>query len=225
MTQESETELELGDIQAGALMPRPNPYVGKYLALRIDDRHAGRELVRRLIPLIDPVASFDPDRPVSLGVALSFAGLVALGVPQESLATFPLQFRQGMAARAAELGDVGESAPENWEAPLGLKDMHLVVAVLAQDMAQMETLVMLAHDAVRDLSGVTPIWGLDVHVPPDGREQFGFKDGIGQPAIEGTCILGTNPDEVPLKAGEFILGYEDETGSLPTTPQPDVLGP
>ena len=224
MTTQTNTSLELGDIQAAALMPRPNPYAGAYLAVRIDDRRAGRELLRRLIPLLDPVASFDPGRPVSLGVGLSFAGLEALGVPAESLATFPSEFRQGMAARADYIGDVGENAPEHWEAPLGSKDVHLVVAALARDTGLMETLVMLARDAVRDLPGVTPIWQLDVHVPPDGREQFGFKDSISQPAVEGTDILGSNPHEAPLKAGEFVLGYQDETGDLAPIPQPEVLG-
>ena len=212
MTTENGTELELGDIQAGALMPRPHPYAGAYLALRIDDRHAGRELLRRLIPLLEPVASFDPARPVSLAVALSFQGLKALGVPEESLATFPAEFQQGMAARADVIGDVGDSAPEHWEAPLGSKDVHLVVTALAQDTALMEDLVRLAEDAVRDLPGVVPVWHLDVHVPADGREQFGFSDGISQPTVEGTGILGTNPHETPFKAGEFVLGYEDESG-------------
>src|SRR6478609_10102510 len=175
MTTQTYTALELGDIQAGALMPRPNPYAGTYVAVRIDDPHGGRELLRRLLPLLDPVASFDPGRPVSLGVGLSFAGLQALGVPAESLATFPSEFQQGMAARAAYLGDVGESAPENWEKPLGSKDVHLVVAALARDTSLMEALVGLAQDAVRNRPGVTPVWTLDVHVPPDGREQFGFK--------------------------------------------------
>ena len=42
------SRLELDDIQSGALHERPSPYVGAYLLLRIDDRAAGRELVRRL---------------------------------------------------------------------------------------------------------------------------------------------------------------------------------
>ena len=37
-------------------------------------------------------------------------------------------------------------------------------------------------------------------------------------------IPGTNPHEVPLKAGEFVLGYEDETYNIPPIPQPEVLG-
>ena len=45
--------LELDDIQSGALHERPSPYVGTYLLLRIDDRAAGRELVRRLHPVVD----------------------------------------------------------------------------------------------------------------------------------------------------------------------------
>jgi hypothetical protein len=35
---------------------------------------------------------------------------------------------------------------------------------------------------------------------------FGFADGIGHPAVEGSGIPGTNPYELPLKAGEFVLG-------------------
>ena len=189
MTTQIDTALELDDIQAAALMPRPNPYAGTYVAVRIDDRHAGRELLRRLIPLLDPVATFDPARPVSLGVGLSYSGLEALGVPEQSLASFPAEFRQGMAARADYIGDVGENAPEHWEAALGSKDVHVVAAALARDTSLMETLVMLAQDAIRDLPGVAPIWALDVHIPPDGREQFGFKDSISEPAVEGTNIL------------------------------------
>ena len=49
-------------------------------------------------------------------------------------------------------------------------------------------------------------------------------DGIGQPAIEGSGRPGTNRKERPLKAGEFLLGYPDETGALPPMPTPDVLG-
>jgi Dyp-type peroxidase family len=224
MTEENETRLELGDIQAAALMPRPHPYAGSYLAVRIDDPHAGRQLLRALLPLLVPVSSYDPTRPASLGVALSYAGLEALGVPADSLASFPEQFRQGMAARAEYIGDVGENAPEHWEKPLGTKDVHLVIAALARDTSLMQTLVKAADNAIRELPGVTAIWSLDVHVPPDGREQFGFKDGISQPAVEGTDIVGSNPHEAPLKPGEFVLGYPDENGDVTSIPQPTVLG-
>ena len=98
-------------IQSGALHERPSPYVGRYLLLRIDDRAAGRELVRRLHPVVD--ASRDPNaaRDAWATVAFTYNGLKRLGVPQVSLDSFAPEFRQGMAARAAELGDVGASAP------------------------------------------------------------------------------------------------------------------
>jgi ABC-type dipeptide/oligopeptide/nickel transport system ATPase component len=42
-----------------------------------------------------------------------------LGVPQPSLDSFPEEFRQGMAARASILNDIGDNAPANWEYPFG----------------------------------------------------------------------------------------------------------
>jgi Dyp-type peroxidase family len=224
MTTKSTVALELDDIQAGALEPRPVPYAGLYQILRLDDRHEARKLLRRLIPYLDSVTSFDPETPVSLAVAFSFQGLKAIGVPEESLATFPPEFQQGMAARAAELGDVGQNAPEHWEKPLGSQNVHLVVVGLAPDTARLEAAVRHARDALRDLRGVVPIWQQHVQASADLRNMFGFADGIAHPAVEGSGIPGTNPYEVPLKAGEFVLGYEDENHSVSPVPQPEVLG-
>ena len=130
--------LELDDIQSGALHERPSPYVGRYLLLRIDDRAAGRELVRRLHPFVDSGRpSADPAQDAWITVAFTYHGLKALGVPQDSLDSFSPEFRQGMAARAAELGDVGESSPEHWEKPLGTADVHVALAVLSPDAARL----------------------------------------------------------------------------------------
>jgi Dyp-type peroxidase family len=52
-------------------------------------------------------------------VAFTFAGLTKLGVDPETLATFPQPFCDGMAARAAILGDKGDAAPEKWDGYLG----------------------------------------------------------------------------------------------------------
>jgi len=71
---------------------------------------------------------------------------------------------------------------------------------------------------------VTPIWRQDCRAPPDHKEPFGFRDGISHPAIEGSGIVGDNPFDPPLKAGELVLGYPDEMGGLPPQPTPDVLG-
>ena len=224
MTAAGEIELELDDIQCGALHPRPSPYVGTYLLLRIDDPRAGRELVRRLHPLVGsartaPAASI----PASITVAFTHSGLKALGLPQASLDSFAPEFRQGMAARAAALGDVADSAPERWEAPLGRPDVHVALAVLSPDAAQLDAIAQRARQAQEQLPGVELIWRQDCYQLATGRTSFGFKDGIGQPAIEGSGIPPTNPLERPVKPGEFILGYPDETGSPPPMPTPSVL--
>lgn len=108
MTTEPTVTLELDDIQHPVLRPRPTPYAGAYIFLRIDDRRAGREGLRRLAPLLNSAADMpDPNHHGAAAVALSFQGLKALGVPADTLASFPKEFQQGMAARADDLGDTG----------------------------------------------------------------------------------------------------------------------
>src|ERR687889_116604 len=219
------TTLELDDIQIGALHERPSPYVGTYLLLRIDEPADGRALVRRLIPLVDSGhASAEPQHGAWITVAFSYAGLQALGVPQESLDSFAPEFREGMAARAALLGDVGDSSPEHWEKPLGTSDVHVALAALSPDRERLQAVVEKARRAHAELAGVEVIWRQDCYQLESGRTSFGFKDGIGQPAIEGSGRPASNPSERPLKAGEIILGYRDETGELPPMPAPEVLG-
>jgi Dyp-type peroxidase family len=217
--------LELNDIQSGVLRPRPSPFAATYIILRIDDRDAGRDLMRRLTKVVASAA--DPESPASdtwVSVSLTFQGLKALGVPQTSLDTFPPQFQQGMRARAVHLGDVGDSAPEHWEAPLGSNDVHVIITAIAPDTARMEAALERARQSYRELKGIEAIWRQDCHALADDKEPFGFKDGISHPAIEGSGIAGSNPHEKPLRPGEFVLGYPDEIGDGPAPPQPDVLG-
>jgi Dyp-type peroxidase family len=182
-------------------------------------------LIRRLGPVVTSAAAPQrPGRDTWVSVALSFEGLKALGVPQASLESFAWEFRQGMAARATALADVGESAPERWEKPLGTSDVHLVLVGVAPDEARLEAAVGRGREAFADLAGVTPVWRQDCRAPPDHKEPFGFRDGISHPAIEGSGIPGTNPDDPPLRAGELVLGYVDELGGVAPPPQPDILG-
>src|SRR5215831_12574505 len=217
-------QLELDDIQSGVLRPRPTPYVATYIAFRIDDRKAGRELMRRVAGVVTSAAN--PSSPLAdtwVSVALTYEGLKALGVPQESLDSFSWEFRQGMAARAHDLGDTGESAPENWEKPLGTGDIHVVLAAVSPDEAQLEAALERARKSYREMTGIEAIWRQNCHALPTETEPFGFRDGISHPAIEGSGIPGSNPKEQPFKAGEFVLGYPDEMGGVQKT-VPEVLG-
>src|SRR3954465_12111519 len=99
MNMDSTTELELDDIQSGVLNPRPTPYAATYIAFRIDEPAAGREMLRRLNGVVASAAHpVSPAGDTWVSVALTFQGLSALGVPQRSLDSFAWEFRQGMAA-------------------------------------------------------------------------------------------------------------------------------
>lgn len=217
--------LELDDIQSGVLRPRPTPYAATYLLLRIDDAKAGRALMGRLASVVSSAAATtSPLRDTWVSASVTYDGLKALGVPRESLDSFAWEFRQGMVARAHVLGDVDESRPEHWERPLGTHDVHVVLTALAPNRAELDIVLDRARETYRNAGGVEVIWRQDCHTLSTEREPFGFRDGIGHPAIEGSGIPSTDSLEPPLKAGEFVLGYPDETGNLPPTPSPEALG-
>src|SRR4051812_26357015 len=71
-------------------------------------------------------------------VAFTCNGLRALGVDDASLATFPDEFRQGMARRAAILGDTGANHPDHWVGGLASEDLHAIVILFARDVAERE---------------------------------------------------------------------------------------
>ena len=219
-----DVQLDLADIQGGVLHALPQPYVGAFKLFRIDDRDAACELLRRLIPALRTAEN--PTNAAAdawLSVAFSFTGLRALGVPQTSLDSFAPEFRDGMATRAQRLYDTGESAPAHWEAPFGSPDVHVALSEFAPDRVRSEALARRAAGLVEEVGGITEIFRMECR-SSDGREAFGFKDNISQPAIEGSSIPSTSSGEPPLKPGEFILGYPDETGQTPPPPIPDVLG-
>jgi deferrochelatase/peroxidase EfeB len=186
--------LELADIQSGALHPRPSPYVGCYILIRIDDRRAGRELLKRLIPVLAPAT--DPahaGQEAWVSAALTYQGLKALGVPQNSLDSFSPEFQQGMAARAATLGDTGENAPEHWEKPFGTPDIHLAISALSPDKARLEALLARARQAYEKTPGITAIWRLDCYAPPTEAEHLGSETAsVTRPSREAAF-----PERIP----------------------------
>src|ERR1700752_4383216 len=87
--------LELHDIQATVLRPRPAPYFGTHVLLRVEDAQAGRAFLRRLTPYVDSAADSRIAANAWLDVGITYNGLEALGLSQESLQSFPEVFRVG----------------------------------------------------------------------------------------------------------------------------------
>jgi len=216
--------LEVSDIQATVLRPRPSPYRGEYLIVRVDDALQGREMLRRVIPHVAPADNWwAPTLPGWLAIAFTFQGLKALGVPKASLDSFPQEFREGMAARASILNDIGNNAPSNWEYPFGTTDMHVALAVYAKDEQSLETVLERARQSRQDLPKISVIYRLKFSELPGGRNPFGFKDGLHNPHVEGSGE-DVHPGYGPaIKAGEFVMGYPDELGETATSPEPEVL--
>ena len=81
-----------------------------------------------------------------------------------------------------------------------------------------------ARQQYEGFSGVTVLMTQDFGAQPGDLNPLGYKDSIGQPAIEGSGVEPLPGQGRPIKAGEFILGYPGEAGVPLPMPQPDVLG-
>jgi Dyp-type peroxidase family len=216
--------LELADIQGNVLRPYGFQYAA-FLFVRVDDAEAGREWLAQRADEVTSAAPWTEGKPeITLNVRLTCAGLRALGVPEDVVATFSDAFREGMAARAGLLGDVGANSPSEWEPGLGTGEAHVLLRVDAQDAARLELDV---QRLVGSVEGVGEIVNEQRSAfLASGRNHFGYVEGAGAVAIAGdglTAHRGEGTPEPwngwrPLRPGEFILGYEDEDNELPDAP-------
>ncbi len=122
--------LNLADIQ-GNIVRSYGAYgftKARYFFLHIDEAEAGRTFVESIRLNITTAQrwalgsetkknseDYIPRPESTLNIAFTFSGLKALGLPARTLQGMPSEFVQGMANRASVLGDIKESAPENWD--------------------------------------------------------------------------------------------------------------
>jgi Dyp-type peroxidase family len=159
-----------------------------------------------------------------IAVAITYPGLVALGVPDDSLASFPDAFREGMAARADTLLDRGDNDPKHWDPPFGEGVVHIGVSVFSDSEEAWRRTMELARRQYLGFPGLTVLATQDFGAQPGDLNPLGYRDSIGQPAIDG-CGVEPLPGQGPaIRAGEFILGYPGEAGVPLPMPRPDVLG-
>ncbi|MGK5023433.1 Dyp-type peroxidase [Janthinobacterium sp. RB2R34] len=216
--------LALDDIQALILRSRPEPYVGIHAMLHIDDAEGGRDLLLRMAAHVPSAAGWTDDRDAWMGVALSFEGLKALGVPDSSLASFPLPFQQGMAGRAEHLRDVGSNAPEHWDEAFQPGTCHVALTIYARDEAALAVALAQAMGELERAKGVTLVGKHAFGADADAKNPFGFRDSISQPFVAGSGVAPLPGQERPIAAGEFILGENSETGKPVAMPEPPELG-
>jgi Dyp-type peroxidase family len=221
-------DLQLDDIQ-GLVASGYGPLeAGAYLLMHIDDAAAACTWLSGMSALVTTADARPDDR--ALNIAFTHAGLAALGLDDAALGSFPPELREGMTHphRARILGDLGESAPQNWRwGGPGTTPVHMALLVFARN----DDMLRAAIDEIRDRSergGVSfigePLSTIFLRDPVSGcvKEHFGFCDAIAQPFVPGFSRSGkTDRAENTVLPGEFILGYANEYDrftELPTVP-------
>jgi Dyp-type peroxidase family len=216
-------QLEHQDIQGFLLSAYGHLPCATYLLLRVTDAAAGRRWLARLAESVTTAEGRQEG--FSLNVALSSTGLSKLGLGGAALDTFPRAFREGMATehRAKLLGDSKQSAPSEWRWGNEQTPVDILLLVFAADERALDVELGRQRDWIQTASGIEEVLALSAGRQPDTKEHFGFADGIGQPVIEGSGRLPRQLNRTGhatvLKAGEFILGYEDDYGFAPITPR------
>lgn len=196
-----------------------------YLLVRVVDRDAAKAWLKAAP--VTTAEAVDPVPDTALQVALTAAGLLAMGVPEAAVAGFSDEFRDGMAGdpnRSRRLGDVGPDAPPRWYWGKSGVEVHLLLMLFAQK-GRLDAWE-------REVKG--PAWAaafaelhrLDTNDIGD-VEPFGYADGVSQPDIDWQQELVLDRREVAgfrntMSLGELLLGYVDEYGLYTDRPLLDV---
>jgi Dyp-type peroxidase family len=207
-----------------------------FLLLKIEEPSRARMWLRQTLPEVTSSEDKSSEQlsrwRTSLNLALTYNGLKALGLSGDTLAGFPAEFQEGMSTRADILGDTAASAPEAWEfggtsGPRRQEELHLLLMLYGTTEAEVAALV-TAHRARLEAGGLRELGAQRASRRRDAEgatvEHFGFRDGISQPQIEGfreTKSGAAEPGSV-VKAGEFLLGYENEYEEIPGLPSEEL---
>ena len=219
--------LEFDDIQH-FLIARPPALAARYEFLTFRHAVGGRAWLKGVLHKVGTARTIGSGALDArwVTVALTWNGLRALGVAEGSLATFPEEFQQGMAARATILGTTGANDPSHWVGGLASPDLHAIAILFARDVVERERCRQEHSRYLSRSEGVEVLSSLDLEaIPPydSVREHFGYRDRLSQPVIAGTGVEPTPGSGPPIEAGEFFLGYPDEEGSPHELPQPEIL--
>jgi deferrochelatase/peroxidase EfeB len=207
----TQREGDYGDVQGLVRFGYKRMTRASYVLLRIRDVVAARSWLRNAP--ITTAAIMAPPPVTAMQVAFTADGLKALGVPVSVLSGFSSEFLAGMTeeSRSRRLGDVGASAPSQWEWGSSAEIPHLVVMFFAEP-DRFDTF--LQNSTGKPWSEAFELVRRLETSDLDGVEPFGFADGISQPQLDwaqerdvaGGQIYYSNV----VALGEFLLGYRNE---------------
>jgi hypothetical protein len=240
-------KLNHADVQGNILRGYRKQRV-RYLMLKVADAAAARRWLTASLTGSDGVPQITtesserwerekkPDTCFNIG--LTYEGLRALGTPAESLADFPTEFIEGMTKRAVKLGDVGASAPENWEKPFDQPaQIHIIASIYVGDVNQPDAAREVAQLDAIQRAAISDKWGLKLLEGEPARDgwcfnkdyvHFSYTDNISQPKFEEIHGPDNYPDwdsQPMAPLGTVLLGYETNFEGLKwRVPRPPALG-
>jgi deferrochelatase/peroxidase EfeB len=221
----SATAVEYDDIQGLVRFGYKRLTQACFLLLRVTDAQAARDWLARA-----PVSSAKTQEPpptTALQVALTSAGLQALGVQPDVVEGFSHEFIVGMASdtsRARRLGDLGANDPAGWQwggSPEQLPHALLMLYAAPGGLEDWQREVLSECE-----QGFEQLGFLDTS-DMDGVEPFGFADGISEPSIDWLRERPARDEEAGRYSnlsclGEYLLGYPNEYGAYTDRPLLDA---
>ena len=206
-----------GKVQGNVLRPYGYP-VSTDVFARIGSASGAHATLAELVPQVTAGAPWIERPPSTLNISFTYRGLAALGLPEALLASFPDAFKQGMAARAATLGDTGSSDPSLWEKGFGTGEAHILFTIHAASAEHERNALDRVH-ACLDSHGLHVVTEQRAERLPDRKEHFGYADGIGEPVLQGVGgavfgegDIGTFHHWHGLPIGEVFHGHIDADG-------------
>jgi len=189
----------------------------------LDPRKAQNWLATFIDSVTTSVHPKDNKPKTCLNIALTWKGLIGLGLPEDLIQNFPHEFVAGMNRPEAALilGDTGDSSSEHWlYGSEETSPLHVLVLMYAESAPALQSLFDRTCGTAALGGGLKIVFEQNsVREQDDRTEPFGFRDGISQPPVKG--LLGrAKLAEDPVATGEFVLGYENELSQF--TPIPTV---
>lgn len=201
-------ELEFQDIQGLVISAYAHLHCATYVLLRVTDGAAARRWLGQLAA--DVTTAAGKQERASVNVAFTRAGLEQLGLDADAIKTFSRAFFEGMATehRSRILGDATENEPAkwNWGGADKSNAVHILLLLFAVDEPELD-LLLARQRASFAQNGITEFMALPAGRQEDNHEHFGFADGMGQPAIEGSPQAKKALARNLLKTGEILMGH------------------
>jgi Dyp-type peroxidase family len=208
---------DMKDIQGFVMSGYAHLPCVSYIMLRVNDAAAARGWLGNLAA---EVTTSEGKQDIScLNVALTHHGLTQLGLDDAALKSFSRPFIEGIATthRSRILGDNDDNAPANWDWGADNKSIDLLLLLFGKDEPTLDSVVN-GQRANFAASGLAEVLALGAGRQPDIHEHFGFADGMGQPAIEGTFQTNKAAARNIIKAGEILLSYTNDYGKPADSP-------